>query len=320
MDIQQTQLYVFVSTLPDLQTLLSAVPEGGETLVLDGNQDGVAQLAQALAGRQGLSALHIFSHGAAGSLQLGSSTLDAGSIPSYQDQLATIGHALTDTGDILLYGCNVAQGALGQAFIAQIALATGADVAASDDFTGATGLGGDWVLESNVGAVDTAAVTADAYQASVLTSPLNQQSSYDLNEALDAALLAQTYDFFTPSSTPVNSPREHKAILQSLQSLGWTPLTSTNPNVMLDIAGGYTASNGFDMPMSNFSGYAFAVTRVIGGVKEYAISFAGIDFGDSGDIQSDFQTYGFSNAYKALRPIYLEMLKQAIVDDVAHLV
>ena len=37
-------------------------------------------------------------------------TLNAGNLVDYGDALATIGNALTETGDILLYGCNVAQG------------------------------------------------------------------------------------------------------------------------------------------------------------------------------------------------------------------
>jgi methionine-rich copper-binding protein CopC len=55
-----------------------------------------------------------------------------------------IGDSLTETGDMLLYGCNVAQGEAGLAFINTLAQFTGADVAASDD---ATGYGGDIELE-----------------------------------------------------------------------------------------------------------------------------------------------------------------------------
>jgi len=54
----------------------------------------------------------------------------------YQTQLATIGNALSDTGDLLLYGCNVAPGIQWQAFITALASVTGADVAASTDFIG----------------------------------------------------------------------------------------------------------------------------------------------------------------------------------------
>ena len=72
---------------------------------------------------------------------------------------------IRDRADRLLYGCDVAQGERGQAFIEQLAAATGADVAASNDPTGAAALGGDWVLESRAGeTVQTLALTAEQWQ------------------------------------------------------------------------------------------------------------------------------------------------------------
>ena len=165
------KLYIFDAKLQDLQTLVDAVPVGGEVLILDSSRDGVLQIAQALEGRSELAGLHIFSHGSAGSLSLGAVTLNQSTLAYYSDALATIGRAMSATGDILLYGCNVAQGDMGQAFIAQIAAATGADVAASVDLTGAVGLGGDWVLEQAVGSVELTAVQPENYS-SALISPV----------------------------------------------------------------------------------------------------------------------------------------------------
>ena len=68
--------------------------------------------------------------------------LDNGNLASYGVQLASIGGSLTDTGYILLYGCNMAKGDIGLQFITSLAQYTGADVAASDDATGAVALGG----------------------------------------------------------------------------------------------------------------------------------------------------------------------------------
>ena len=147
------ELYVFDSALPDLQTLVSALPADSDVLVLDRQQDGVLQLAQALRGLTGLDALHIFAHGSAGSLSLGTGTLNISTLPQYAAALATLGQALSDTADILLYGCAVAQGDTGQAFIAALAGATGAEVAASVDPTGSSALGGNWMLEASTGPV-----------------------------------------------------------------------------------------------------------------------------------------------------------------------
>ena len=79
---------------------------------------------------------------ARGALYLGSTLLDSEGLASNGVQLDTNGNSLTDTGDILLYGCNVAQDHVGLQFITSLAQVTRADVAASDNATGAEALGG----------------------------------------------------------------------------------------------------------------------------------------------------------------------------------
>jgi len=59
-----------------------------------------------LQGRNGIDAIRVISHGSQGALYLGSTLLDSEGIASNCVQLATIGNSLTDTGDILLYGCS----------------------------------------------------------------------------------------------------------------------------------------------------------------------------------------------------------------------
>ena len=68
--------------------------------------------------------------------------------------MASWGQALSENGDILLYACDLVSSASGEAFIAQLAQLTGADVAASTDGTGAESLGGDWVLEASTGNIE----------------------------------------------------------------------------------------------------------------------------------------------------------------------
>lgn len=48
---------------------------------------------------------------------------------------------------MLLYGCSIAKTQAGKAFVTRLSAATGVTVAASDDATGHSGLGGDWELE-----------------------------------------------------------------------------------------------------------------------------------------------------------------------------
>jgi hypothetical protein len=88
-----------------------------------------------------LDSIQIFSHGSVGAIQIGTGELSNQNIADYQSQLVAIGSSLAETGDILLYGCNVAQRDEGQKFINALATKTGADVAASTDLTGSADLG-----------------------------------------------------------------------------------------------------------------------------------------------------------------------------------
>nr|WP_315258569.1 DUF4347 domain-containing protein [uncultured Duganella sp.] len=128
-------------------------------------RDGVEQIATVLRQYSGLDSVQIVSHGAEGQLQLGKTVLDGGNLAFYQDALREWGAALSDSGDLLLYGCDVAAGDSGLAFIDSLALATSADVAASTDTTGSTLLGANWELERSTGSIEAAsALTVQAQQ------------------------------------------------------------------------------------------------------------------------------------------------------------
>lgn len=99
---------------------------------------------------------------------------------SYQTQLQAIGSSLTETGDILLYGCNVAQGDVGVSFVNSLAQITGADVAASDDLSGGPGQIGDSVLEVTTGSVE-----SGSYDLTSLISSLASLVGTDGNDTLE---------------------------------------------------------------------------------------------------------------------------------------
>lgn len=147
----------------DYQALIDGLAEGTEWFLLNAGEDGINQMARILSGYGSLDAIHVFSHGSPGTLYLGSTVLDGSNLEAYAPGLQAIGSSLTATGDMLLYGCNVAQGDSGQIFIEGLAAATGADVAASTDLTGASALGGNWVLEESAGAVETTGLTPESY-------------------------------------------------------------------------------------------------------------------------------------------------------------
>ena len=149
------QLVFVVDDITDWQTVLTDIPADAQVHLLDAQGDALAQMVAILTGQYApgsIEAIHVVSHGSAGAVRLGSLTLDDATLRDRAGDLAALGSALSADGDILLYGCNVAAGENGIAFVNRLARLTGADVAASEDVTG---LGGDWVLEVASGAVET---------------------------------------------------------------------------------------------------------------------------------------------------------------------
>ncbi len=186
---QSNQSLLFVDkSVTDYQQLLAGVTPGTEIHVLDPGQDGVTQITNTLLGRQNIASLYIVSHGEAGGVDFGSSALNSINLPQYAAQLKTWSKALTNDADILFYGCNVAEGQLGQTFVQNISQITGADVAASDDLTGNSSLGGDWNLEVATGTIESSPIfSADvlnSYQGTLeYTLTVSDTSSYTANAA-----------------------------------------------------------------------------------------------------------------------------------------
>lgn len=165
-DLENTVVFVD-SGVEGLEGLLAALPSGAEIHVLDAGQDGILQMVNALDGRSDIGSIHVFAHGRAGEMMLGDTLLSAATLDANASALQEIGTSLADDGDILFYGCDFGQDA---GFVATLAEITGADIAASDDLTGADYLGGDWDLEVVHGDIDTAAIAASSY-AHVLAPP-----------------------------------------------------------------------------------------------------------------------------------------------------
>ncbi|MCA1854353.1 Ig-like domain-containing protein [Massilia oculi] len=156
-----------------IEIIIAGMPPNVTVVLLDAERDGVAQIHDFLAANTGqvgaidiitdLAGVDVVSHGAPGEVQLGSTVLNAATLATYGAQLAAIGSHLGAGADLLLYGCDVASGSVGQQFIAALASATGVDVAASTNLTGGSAAGGDWTLEASTGEIETEALNIAAY-------------------------------------------------------------------------------------------------------------------------------------------------------------
>jgi Ca2+-binding RTX toxin-like protein len=150
-----TTLVVVDPTVRDYRSLIDYTHPADEILILDAEQDGVQQITDALATRSGLTSLHILSHGESGTLLLGKTQLNLANLETYAAQIKRWVRSIGDRADILLYGCKVASGAVGQQFVRRLSQLTGATIAASANLTGNKALGGDWNLEFSTGVVRT---------------------------------------------------------------------------------------------------------------------------------------------------------------------
>ena len=164
-----------------------------EVRMLDANRDGVEQISQILADAEGqYDAIHIISHGDEGQVSLGDTTLSLDNLSDYADELASWSDALTGDADLLFYGCELAGNAEGEQFIESISAMTGADVAASDDLTGAAELGGDWELEQTVGTIEALTLSAISYQFTLEAPSIDLDADNSTAEGVDFTTRFQT--------------------------------------------------------------------------------------------------------------------------------
>ncbi|MDH4152735.1 MAG: tandem-95 repeat protein, partial [Nitrospira sp.] len=195
MPVESRTEVVFVDpTVPNYQELLSGMDLNIEVIMLDGGSDGIEQMAEALAGRTNIDAIHLIGEGTDAQLHLGSSSLTQDSISTqYASLFQQIGQSLSAEADLMIYGSNFGRGDAGQAAIQTLATLTGADVAASTTPTGHASQLGDWTLETSTGLIETA-VVVDAETQTTWEGTLTADNSTDTldSEAIDTtAPLAQ---------------------------------------------------------------------------------------------------------------------------------
>ncbi|TWT50242.1 Serine-aspartate repeat-containing protein D precursor [Rubripirellula amarantea] len=135
-----------------------------EVIVIEADEDGIARLTEVLGQRDNLDALHLVSHGEEGAFKLGHTWINDHSLTANAGAISAWGDAIKDSGDILLYGCDVAGNATGQELVESLAALTQQQVAASDDGTGSANQDGDWHLEYHVGNVDTDVAVSESFQ------------------------------------------------------------------------------------------------------------------------------------------------------------
>ena len=187
------------------QALTSSVKPGVDVVILDSRGDGLKQISAFLGQHPGYQTLSLVSHGDAGTLALGSDTLTMASLAGNAPELKAIGSSLSGPRQVLLYGCDVAAGSVGQAFVSAVAADAGAAVAASTHLVGSAALGGSWNLDYRVGTV-TAALPFDPSGFTGVLPIGGDLSNAQLNSTLIQAggNVGITWSGATQGNAPVN--------------------------------------------------------------------------------------------------------------------
>ena len=143
------------SKVEEADKLIESLNRNLEVYYLNEEESGLEQINQILQDREGISAIHILSHGDSGLLRLGNSDINFDDLSASQESsLISFKSVLSESADILIYGCDFGAGEKGLSSLQKLSSLTGADVAASNDDTGAEKLGGDWTLEVKHGEIE----------------------------------------------------------------------------------------------------------------------------------------------------------------------
>ena len=252
---EKHELVLIDSGIPDFAQFLASmhvqsIGTAREVLPLDFQSDGVLSISQILSQRTNLDAVHIFTHGQPGAIQLGTASLNAKTLSDYADSIRGWSESLKEDADILLYGCEVAGNFEGQHLVEQIAALSGADAAASTDETGSADVGGNWVLEFSAGSIETSVALSEQTQTiwkHSLAAPRANSDSFTVGQGSAAnvlGVLRNDYDQDTFDTLTITgfTPGTHGsvAVTRNGTRLAYTP----DPGYLGADTFSYTISDG----------------------------------------------------------------------------
>jgi len=175
--IATTLELVFIdATVEDYESLVQGSRPEIVPVIINPDEDGIALIARTLSLAQNVEHVHIISHGAPGTIQLGSSILSLNNFSTYVHHLKQWANALANSCELLLYGCNVAAGDRGTRFVQKLASYLNIPVAASTHPVGHAQHKGSWELDYQTGKISASnaidASTQAMYQGAFIINAL----------------------------------------------------------------------------------------------------------------------------------------------------
>ncbi len=207
---ESRRLVVLDSRVPNHEALAAAAARRADVLVLDGATDPIAAIGRELA-RRPAGEVHVVAHGGPGYVELGGRIFGARELAARRAELERwfAPAPYERRPDLLVYGCEVARGARGEAFVRTLADLTGADVGASTDLTGGGVAGGNWLLEATIGQIEADLPfprdVAEAFPATLdvfAVTNLNDTGAGSLRAAIAAAAANPGEDVIVFTSDP----------------------------------------------------------------------------------------------------------------------
>ncbi|MFB6317398.1 DUF4347 domain-containing protein [Saccharicrinis sp. FJH54] len=146
----QVDVAVIDPDLPDKEMLVNSLQSGILVEFLDNSEEVMNSISKIVMKYESISSLNVFTHGAPGMIFTTSSVLNTENVAKADDVSEWKNH-FSSNGIINLFGCDVANGVKGEAFVNLLNDKTGLAVFASNDKTGSFSLGGNWKLEYGTG-------------------------------------------------------------------------------------------------------------------------------------------------------------------------
>jgi len=128
---------------------------------LKGDRSGIAQITEIIRSTPEISAIHLISHGEPATLHLGNESISLQNLLNYIGAFQQWATKLKGK-DLMIYGCEVGQGARGYLFLQQLHQLTNANISASDRCVGLQ----NWELAVAVGHPSSAVIFSEALQSS----------------------------------------------------------------------------------------------------------------------------------------------------------
>ena len=249
MAVEHQELVIIDAGVPHLDVLLADFEEQGtdapKVIVLEAGQDSLLRLGEILEGEQELKVVHLISHGSNGALELGGQTVTVLDLLARAGEIAGWRTAFADGADLLLYGCDIAGNAEGRVFIDTLARLSGADVAASDDVTGASAKGGNWSLEYRRGQVQGEVAFSQQLQEDYIAS----FATYTVSNLDDSGAGSLRQAIIDSNLSGSNN------VIQFSVASGTINLTSELPDITKTVfIDGTTASDYIDIPVLRLDG------------------------------------------------------------------